>query len=79
MTLEQRIEALERKVVRLENILDVAEPSITCPKCGRTSFNSNDIAQGYCVMCADWTTPSRSQGDAGPEYYRNKAKKERDG
>lgn len=26
-------------------------PSITCPKCGRTSYNRNDIEQGYCGHC----------------------------
>ena len=31
-------------------------PSITCPKCGSVSYNPNDIAQGYCGRCHDWTT-----------------------
>ena len=30
-------------------------PSITCPKCGRTSYNVNDIEQGYCGQCHAWT------------------------
>jgi ribosomal protein S27AE len=30
-------------------------PSITCPVCGMTSFNPNDIAEGYCGNCHDWT------------------------
>ena len=30
-------------------------PSITCPKCGRTSWNANDIHFGYCGNCHDWT------------------------
>jgi len=25
--------------------------SITCPRCGRTSFNPNDIEQRYCGNC----------------------------
>jgi hypothetical protein len=29
----------------------------TCPRCGRTSHNPTDIAQGYCGACHDWTTP----------------------
>ena len=29
--------------------------SITCPKCGMTSFNPNDIREGYCGNCHDWT------------------------
>ena len=32
-------------------------PSITCPRCGMTSFNENDVEQGYCGNCHDWTTP----------------------
>jgi hypothetical protein len=30
-------------------------PSITCPRCGMTSYNENDIAEGYCGNCHDWT------------------------
>lgn len=30
-------------------------PSITCPRCGRTSYNPNDIREGYCGYCHDWT------------------------
>lgn len=26
-------------------------PSITCPRCHRTSYNSNDIANKYCGNC----------------------------
>jgi ribosomal protein S27AE len=29
--------------------------SITCPRCGMTSHNPHDIAQGYCGNCHDWT------------------------
>jgi len=29
--------------------------SITCPRCGMTSYNPNDIAEGYCGNCHDWT------------------------
>lgn len=29
---------------------------ITCPKCQRTSFNPNDIREGFCGWCDDWTT-----------------------
>jgi NTP pyrophosphatase (non-canonical NTP hydrolase) len=31
-------------------------PSITCPRCNRTSHNANDIANGYCGNCHDWTS-----------------------
>ena len=30
-------------------------PSVTCPRCGMTSYNENDIKQGYCGNCHDWT------------------------
>ncbi|HYJ33810.1 MAG TPA: hypothetical protein VE326_11375 [Candidatus Binatia bacterium] len=36
------------------------QPSITCPKCGGTSYNANDIRKGYCVKCHERTgTPTR--------------------
>lgn len=28
-----------------------SEPSIVCPRCGRRSFNSHDIAEKYCGAC----------------------------
>lgn len=31
-------------------------PSIKCPRCGKTSHNPNDIREGYCGHCHDWTT-----------------------
>jgi ribosomal protein L37E len=33
--------------------------SITCPRCGRTSYNPNDIREGYCGNCHDWTRSDR--------------------
>jgi hypothetical protein len=37
-----------------------AEPSFTCPRCGRTSHHPNDVREGYCGACHDWTgQPSR--------------------
>lgn len=37
----------------------VTIPSFTCPRpeCGRTSFNPNDVREGYCGNCHDWTGP----------------------
>ena len=29
--------------------------AFTCPRCGRTSHNPHDIAEGYCGACHDWT------------------------
>ena len=31
--------------------------SITCPVCSATSYNPNDVREGYCGRCHDWTTP----------------------
>ena len=41
--------------VRLERIEH--GKSITCSRCGRTSYNPSDIAAGYCGACHAWTTP----------------------
>ncbi len=30
--------------------------SITCPKCGRTSYHPQDIKAQYCGYCHDWTS-----------------------
>lgn len=30
--------------------------SITCPECGMTSYNLNDIRFGYCGKCHAFTT-----------------------
>jgi len=30
-------------------------PSITCPVCTKTSRDPNDIREGYCGQCHDWT------------------------
>jgi hypothetical protein len=30
-------------------------PSFTCPRCTMTSYNPNDIREGYCGNCHDWT------------------------
>lgn len=33
------------------------DASITCPRCGMTSHNPNDVRAGYCGNCHDWTSP----------------------
>jgi ribosomal protein S27AE len=30
--------------------------SITCPVCGMTSHNENDVREGYCGKCHGWTS-----------------------
>ena len=29
--------------------------AFTCPRCGRTSHNPDDLREGYCGACHDWT------------------------
>jgi hypothetical protein len=30
-------------------------PSFTCPRCGAVSHHPDDIREGYCGRCRDWT------------------------
>jgi ribosomal protein L37E len=32
-----------------------SQPHFTCPVCGMTSYNANDIKFGYCGNCHDYT------------------------
>ena len=32
----------------------VSAPSITCPKCGKTSYHPRDIAENYCGNCHEF-------------------------
>lgn len=55
-------------------------PSITCPVCTRTSYNPNDIRNGYCSSCHAYTstlgetmrpqdrTPPSSRGMTATEH-----------
>lgn len=38
--------------------------SITCPRCGRTSYHPMDIAFGYCAGCNAYTTVGREAPSA---------------
>jgi hypothetical protein len=40
-------------------VMPEGAPSITCPKCGKTSYNLKDIERGYCGFSARSTTRSR--------------------
>lgn len=33
----------------------VMAPSFTCPRCERTSWHPDDVREGYCGACHDWT------------------------
>jgi len=38
----------------------MTEPeSFTCPRCGRTSHHPDDVREGYCGACHDWTGERR--------------------
>ena len=32
--------------------------SFTCPRCGMTSYNPEDVRQEYCGNCRDWARPA---------------------
>jgi protein-arginine kinase activator protein McsA len=34
----------------------MTDESITCPECGMTSYNPNDVAEGYCGNCHAFTS-----------------------
>jgi hypothetical protein len=36
--------------------------AITCPVCHLTSYNPNDIREGYCANCHDWTFDFSAEG-----------------
>lgn len=44
------------------------QPSITCPRCGKTSYNANDIKELYCGFC-HWWTSDRLLGSLYSEAY----------
>jgi hypothetical protein len=61
---DPRLIRYERDVTHLSSVdapagLTVTGPpvaSITCPACGRTSYNPDDIREGYCGNCCSWTS-----------------------
>jgi ribosomal protein S27AE len=44
----------ERERERVD-VDEETSPSFTCPRCGATSYNPNDAAEGYCGRCHAWT------------------------
>ena len=42
---------------------DKSDFSITCPNCGRTSYNLNDVEQRYCVACHRFADDPPPQGE----------------
>lgn len=51
----QITDALRREGLLVEETGVEEQPSITCPRCGMTSYNPNDIREKYCGNCHDWT------------------------
>lgn len=51
--------AIDRDLVPADTVLYRRQPSITCPRCTRTSYNPGDIKQGYCGYCKWWTSDSQ--------------------
>lgn len=39
-----------------QRVTGLPRASITCPECGRTSFNPNDVRERYCGNCHWWTS-----------------------
>ncbi len=39
----------------------MTEPSITCPKCLRTSYNINDVKHQYCGACHEFHDVIRAE------------------
>lgn len=60
-TLAQRILGLRATRYIHVRTIDNAKgwPRITCPRCGLTSYHANDVEQGYCGNCHDWTRINR--------------------
>lgn len=58
-----RMTAISKELQRFETELrhlEQHDPAMraaarTCSRCGRTSYNNNDIQEGYCGACHDWT------------------------
>jgi len=42
----------------------------TCPRCGRTSYHPEDIREGYCGACRDWTGRAAA-GELGAQAVRD--------
>lgn len=43
---------------QLQDFLDRGRraQAAACPRCGLTSHHPNDVAEGYCGHCHDWTS-----------------------
>ena len=46
-----------RRIAKEDAERSSGEPSYTCPLCGRTSYNPNDLANQYCGACHQFAEP----------------------
>lgn len=46
---------------------------ITCPRCGLTSWNPNDVTEGYCGHCHDWTHGTVVSTNLPVEMFRTES------
>lgn len=49
--------ALYERVMSRRKRLSSVVPSFTCPRCGMMSYHPDDVREGYCGSCHDWTQP----------------------
>lgn len=50
------VQEAEEQLQRIEaGVRYPPESSFTCPRCGAVSRLPEDLAQGYCGRCHDWT------------------------
>ena len=47
----------------------MSKTSVTCPVCRRTSHHHDDIREGYCGFCHDWTSPPHRPVAERGTYY----------
>lgn len=43
------------------------KPHVTCPECGKTSYNLNDVMQGYCGNCNKYTSQPNAKNPEGED------------
>jgi len=42
---------IDAEYTRIGNDCEKKAPSITCPKCERTSYSQGDIQHKFCIVC----------------------------
>lgn len=47
----------------------MADESFTCPRCSRITHHPDDVREGFCGFCHDWTglQVSRRESDESPQ------------